>query len=307
VLPLGDDTTTTGYFEGVIGGDPAARWSQFEVAVPEGLRTASPEDLAAAFSGSPGPADDRGPDRDGDGESLGGLIVAIALLVGVGAAILLVRWLLRQGLPGLRWRATARARASANAARAARKWFRSRANRMLEPGQVVWVPNPDAVESAVSRGKEVPPGMDLPLPPGIEPLPLDHPEEASTHIRAVVKTETRVVWDPETPGFAVLPTGAQILVAEHQLSLLPEQFHPSHQLATPIEFEHSGGVTRLDAGDGVQVLTTAGDQTKVRVKSGPEVWVPRDSIEWTQVTAEAEFTAPPPSPPPASPPPPPDS
>jgi hypothetical protein len=89
VLPLGDYNRATGCFEGVIGGDPAARWSQFGVVVPGSLSTESPEDLATAFSGGPGPADDRGPDRDGDGESLGGLILAIALLVGMGAA---VRW-----------------------------------------------------------------------------------------------------------------------------------------------------------------------------------------------------------------------
>jgi hypothetical protein len=55
--------------------------------------------------------------------------------------------------------------------------------------------------------------MDLPLPPGIEPLPVEHPEEASTHIQAVITSETRVVWDPESPDWAVLSIGAQILVS----------------------------------------------------------------------------------------------
>jgi hypothetical protein len=86
------------------------------------------------------------------------------------------------------------------------------------------------------------------------------------------------------------------------LSLLPEQYHPTHRLATPIEFGHSGGVSRLEAGNEVQVLTTAGDQTKVRIENGPEVWVPQSSIQWTQITASAEFTPPPP--PSAEPPPP---
>ena len=176
---------------------------------------------------------------------------------------------------------------------------------MLAPGEVVWVPNPEIIERARSEQKALPPGYDAPLPPGIQVLPFD-PEQAGPVVQAEVQSETRVIWDPAVPDTALVSTGtgaefARIHVSPSQLSPLPEEFIPTHQLAEPIEYPSQHGVERLGPGDSVQVLTTTGDLTRIRVQSGHETWVPRGSIEWTSAMASAEFTPPPPPAPPSSP------
>jgi hypothetical protein len=287
--------------------------------------------IPGLIAGSPlGPADAGGEEDEtttttvaaapaGGGEDdetgIGGLILLVAIVGGVAAAVALVKLLLRHGpLQEAARRATERREAAA-ASKAAKEWFNKTANYMIEPGHTVYVFDPDWVADIKSQGKEIPPGIDDPIPPTIELAP---PYSGGGVTReAVVQSETRVVWHPDHPDMAVLPTGAWVQVRPWQLT--PLGFHPADTLIGKgvIEGETDDGrVLGYAPGTKVMVIKTQGDQTLVQTRPNEKMWVPRDSIaprpptvtasaEFTpppppapEVTATAEFTPPPPPPPP---------
>ena len=222
------------------------------------------------------------------GLPLGVLILAVALLVGIAAAILLVRELLGRGEAPMKQAAHERAnRVSAQtdqeAAQAGSAWFRERATHVIEPGQFVWVHNPKFLEQAKAEGKEIPPGMDAPLPLSLEPEPVgpDHPKEPARMVQAQVRDGVTVIYDPAHPNVAVLRTGAQVWIQPGQLTALPsDEFVPTHELTGTkyIEGRTTDQVITCQPGTPVQVITTTGDETLVRIDANTELWVPRSSV-----------------------------
>lgn len=298
VLDL-DEVTPNGYITSRIeGDDPNRRIGYITVSAPGIAKPTDPgaavgENDESSVESAVGSADATGAsDRetsDGDaGLSIGGIILAVALVLGVGAAILLVRRLLGHGTAPLEQAARDRAvRVSAQndleAAQAGSAWFKDQATHVIEPGQVVYVVNPKNVEQAKADGKVIPPGMDAPLPLSLEPIPGDpaHPGEKGPIIPAVARDGVTVVYDPDHPDIAVLRTGAQIWIQPEQLTPLPTgEFTPTHEL---IGTGHIGGraadrVLAYQPGTPVQVVTTTGDETLVRVDATTEMWVPRSSV-----------------------------
>jgi hypothetical protein len=232
----------------------------------------------------------------GDDESgIGGVILLVAIVGGVAAAVALVRQLLRHGPLQEAARRATEQRAASAAAKAAKEWFNKTANYMLEPGHTVYVFNPEWVADKKAKGKEIPPGIDDPIPRTIELGPA-YPNDGIFR-EAVVRSETRVVWHPDSPGFAVLPTGAMIAVKHHQLS--PLGFHPADTLAGKGHIEgrgDDGTVVLYQPGAKVMVIKTEGDRTLVQTNPTTKVWVRRESIAPRPPTATAtdEFNPPPP-------------
>lgn len=298
VLDL-DEATPNGYITSSIeGDDPRKRFGFITVSAPVTTELSDSGPLTGgsdepSIEGDAGSADAAGKsgeetiDTDA-GLPIGSIILAVALVLGVGAAILLIRHLLGHGKAPLEQAARERAvRASAQAdqeaAQAGSAWFKEQATHVIEAGQVVYVVNPKNVEQARAEGKEIPPGMDASLPLSLEPLPGDpaHPDEEGPIIRAVVRDGVTVVYDPDHPDIAVLRTGAQIWVQPEQLTALPsDEFVPTHELIGTghIEGRATDKVFAYQAGTPVQVVTTTGDQTLVRVNDGTEVWVPRSNV-----------------------------
>ena len=250
---------------------------------------------------------------DGEGGGLIGIILTIALVLGVGAVILLVKKLLGHGTAPLSQEANQRAiresvQAAQKSAQADSAWFREQATHLIEPGQVVWVVNPGIAKQVKAEGKDVPPGMDARLPLSIEPMRGDpnFPEEEGPFIPAMVRDGVTVVHDPDHPDIAVLRTGAQIGISPDQLTPLPSsEFTPTHELTGARHIEGRGvdKVFAYQPGTPVQVVTTEGDRTLVRVDAETEVWVPRSNVG--AATAHIDPPHPPPSASGPAPPPPP--
>lgn len=225
---------------------------------------------------------------DDTGLAIGGIILAVALLLGVGAAILLARRLLGHGKAPLEQEARERdvrasERAAQEAAQAGSAWFQEQATHVIEPGQIVYVVNPKSIERAKALGKEIPPSMEASLPLSLEPIPGDpaHPDEEGPIVRAVVRDGVTVMCDPDHPDIAVLRTGAQIWVQPEQLTPLPsDEFTPTHELIGTGYIEGRGKnlVFAYQPGTPVQVITTTGDQTLVRVDANTEIWIPRSNV-----------------------------
>lgn len=225
---------------------------------------------------------------DDTGLAIGGIILAVALILGVGAAILLARRLLGHGRAPLGQETRERdvrasERAAQEAAQAGSAWFQEQATHVIEPGQIVHVTNPKNIERAKAEGKELPPGMEASLPLSLEPIPGDpaHPYEEGPLVRAIARDGLTVVYDPDHPGVAVLRSGAQIWVQPEQLTPLPsDEFTPTHELIGTgyIEGRTKNQVIAYQPGTPVQVVTTTGDQTLVRVDANTEIWIPRSNV-----------------------------
>jgi hypothetical protein len=189
------------------------------------------------------------------------------------------------------------ARAAQESAQAASEWFRKEATHLIEPGQVVYVPNPRLVAEARAKGKEIPPGWDAPLPPGLELVAgdPDHPEEEGPIIQAVVRDGLTVVVGQENPDIAVLRSGAHVMIREGQLTPLPsDEFAPAHQLTGDKHVQGSrvvdgkNEIVAHQPGTPVQVIKTVGDQTLVRVDAKTEMWVPRSKVIATSAVSHTD-------------------
>ncbi|MCP3974436.1 MAG: hypothetical protein GY720_08080 [bacterium] len=224
-------------------------------------------------------------DDSGKGLSMGSIILMIALALGVGTALILVRRLFGKKAP---LEAAASKRAARKASKAGDEFFRKEASHVLEPGQVVYVPNPEMIREAKARGQEVPPGWDEPLPTSLEIEPGDpkHPEEAGLLVRALVRDGLTVTYDPSAPDKAVLRSGAHVYGIDGLTPLPDGRFVPSHELAgtksiTGTPADPKGSVEAHLPGTPVQVITTEGDRTLVRINAKTNLWVPRSSVVGT--------------------------
>jgi hypothetical protein len=228
-----------------------------------------PEQDAAADKSAAEPTD-----TDAD-SSIGSLILAVALLVGVAAAILLARQIIKSGQRRTSIEERALARKAQQAAKDASAWFSGQATHVIEPGHTVWVWNPDIGERAEAIGKEMEGIGPLPLSVQIQPHRAD---EAGPLLRAIVADGVTVIYDPANPGIAVLRTGAQIWIRPEQLTPLPtDEFAPTHELigAESIHGQSESVGRAYLPGTPVQVITTTGDKTLVRVDAKTRMWVPR--------------------------------
>ena len=299
--PVGQDnpvTTATSSVESGITDVPAGR-------IIPGVDAGAPFDIGASDAGSTTSTTAakaaETSDDESDRPSIGSIILIIALVLGVGAALVLVRRLfgkkklLEQA--GVSRAERRSARAAQASAQSASEWFRKEATHTIEPGHVIYVPNPRLVAEAKAKGKEIPQGWDAPLPLSLELAPGDpkHPEEEGPIIPAVVRDGLTVVVDPDNPDFAVLRTGAHVMIHEGQLTPLPsDQFAPAHQLTGDKYIQGSRVVdgkkvvVAHQPGTPVQVITTVGNQSLVRVDAKTELWVPRSNIVATSAMSQTD-------------------
>ena len=221
------------------------------------------------------------PTDDDETSPLGSFILAVALLVGVTAAILIVRQLIKSGAKKSPIETAAQARTAQQAAQDRSAWFSSQATHVLEPSQYVHIWNPDLVEQAKAKGLEPPTGIG-PLPTGLVVQP-QRPEERGPLIPVSITDPVTVIYDPSQPNIAVLRTGTHVWLNPGQLTALPSgDFAPTSELigTQTIRADAEDGTAgyAYQPGTPVQVITTAGDKTLVRVDAKTRVWVPRSSI-----------------------------
>lgn len=250
---------------------------------------AAAEDLEGAATGIDS---DVGPDETavsstgdkGTARWIAGLIIAVGLALGVAAAVLLFKKIFDRRTP---LEAAPRARearkSAAESTVAASQWFAKQATHAIEAGGVVYVASPGLVARAQAEGVEAAQAMAAPLPQGVELVPTDpkSQDKERPFVRARVRDGITVFCDPDNPDLAVLSTGAQVLVDPDSLIPLPSGgFAPTRELTGTEGVEGRSGdrVVLYDPGTPVQLLTTTGDQSLVRIADNTDIWVPRSSV-----------------------------
>lgn len=207
------------------------------------------------------------------------LIIAVGLALGVAAVVLMVKEILRRRTP---LEKAASAREARESAAAASEWFDKQATHTLKPGATVFRPDPDILAQKEKEGLVDSPGISAPLPPGLELIP-SHPKwpgETNVLIPIVARDPLPVIYDP-VEHIAVLRNGAQVVADPSDL--VPVQsgdFVPTAALIGPkfVEGRSDGWIVAYPPGTPVQVITTTGDQSLVRVADNTDVWVPRSSV-----------------------------
>jgi len=145
----------------------------------------------------------------------------------------------------------------------------------------VYVSDPEEVARLQAIGVPPRPGVTLPLPSDVELAPLEHPNAAGRFNRAIVRNGITVFYDPDDPDWAVLSNGAQVRVHPKDLIPIPTgKFVPTCELIGTERVEGRAGntVVLCDPGTPVQVITTTGDQSLVRIADNTDVWVPLSSV-----------------------------
>ena len=205
------------------------------------------------------------------------LIMVVGIALGFAAVVLMIRGILRRRAPLEEAARAEEARQSA----AAVQWSGEQATHVMEPGSEVYVSDPEEVARLQAIG--VPPrsGVTLPLPSDVELAPLEHPEAAGRFNRAIVSNGITVFYDPDDPDWAVLSNGAQVRVHPKDLIPIPTgKFEPTGELTGTEGVKGRSGdrVVVYDPGTPVQLLTTTGDQSLVRIADNTDIWVPRSSV-----------------------------
>lgn len=213
---------------------------------------------------------------------IAGLIIAVGLVLGVAAAILLFKKIFDRPTPI----------EEAASARAASEWFDKQATHTIKPGATVFRPDPDVIARMEAEGTMLSPGVIAPLPPGLEPLPNPPKFQGETSVPTpfVVRDQLSVVYHP-AERIAVLRNGAQVFVDPADVVPLPSgDFVPTGELIGPkyVEGQADGWVVAYPPGTPVQLITTTGDQALVRVNANTEIWVPRSSIGAATATAQID-------------------
>ncbi len=245
---------------------------------PEGAATGTDSDVNSD------PATDAPTEDKGRARWIAGLIIAVGLALGVAAAVLLVKDLLRRPTPlEEETRAREAGKSAAASTVAASQWFAKQATHAIEAGSVVYVASPGLVARAQAEGVEAAQAMATPLPQGVELAPTDpkSQDKERPFVRALVRDGITVFCDPDNPDHAVLSTGAQVLIDPDSLIPLPSgDFVPTRELTGTEAVEGRSGdrVVLYDPGTPVQLLTTTGDQSLVRVADNTDIWVPRSSV-----------------------------
>ena len=297
----------TGFNAAVLeGGDPTQRFGFFTVASLEdgalsGL--AAPEvdqepnegdtsngeatEETSADSAAAGTDDNVDPSSP-DSLDIVGLLVTIGILFGVSAVIMLLRSMIRRRRTPLQEAARLRtaqqnSRTAQQNAEAASAWFSSQATHVVQPGAPVWVINPDSVERGREAGREPPAGFaPLPLSISFTPRETFPDEDPPLYLPAKAVDGLTVIYDPtSTDPRAVTRTGAHILVDREYVTPLPGgEFTPTHELtgSGSIHGQNEDRGYAYQPGTPVQVLTTTGDRTLVRVDKTTEMWVPHDRV-----------------------------
>jgi len=281
----------------LVGGDPNQRTGFFTVSpIEDGVVSAlgAPGSLSESTDGGPTGAEgteeaarevtpnaDAGQNEldpaDLNSSDIAELLVTFGLIFGIGAVAMLVYYLFRRRRTPLQ--EAARARAAQESAEAASAFFNSQATHLIQPGNQVWVVNPDMSARAAAAGQAAPSGAG-PLPLSLETR-MPASGEAGPYVPATAVDGVTVIFDPAHPGVAVTRTGAHVWISEDRLTPLPTgEFAPTHELIGSGSI-HGQGETAGYAyppGTPVQVLTTTGDRTLVRVDHTTEMWVPRSSV-----------------------------
>jgi hypothetical protein len=254
-----------------------------------------PDEEAAA----PAATSTTSPDED-EGGALVGFIIAVAVILGVGAAVLLFKRLFAPESP-LQQAARRRTAYSSDqaAAEAASAWFRTEATHVIPPGTLVTVPNPAWVEKQRAAGDDLPPSVDAPLPLGLTLKPGVPASDPWTDAR--VTDGLTIAYDFEHLHRGALRTGAVVMVNEDDLTpLAGPGFTPAHQLTETVERRKGTGPVAVWApGTKVQVLETTGDWTLVRTNKDTSMWVSPSSLE--PLEPPPSPSGPPPPPPPSPP------
>ena len=245
---------------------------------PEGAATGIDSDVSSDQA-TPASTDDERTAR-----WVAALIIAVGLALGVAAAVLMVKEILRRRTP-------VEKAASAREAAVASEWFGKQATHTLIPGATVVQPNPDLVALWVKNGKSDSPGLNAPLPPGLELMPTPpRLQGLKAPISIVVRDPLPVIYDP-VELIAVLPNGTQVLANPRDLDPLQSgDFVPTGELIGPKHVEGRAGdkVVAYPPGTPIQLITTTGDQALVRVDAKTEIWVPRSSIGAATATAQID-------------------
>lgn len=210
------------------------------------------------------------------GSNLVAILLAVAIVFGVGAAILLLRRLF--GPEETPLQEAARRRVAYAGDQAAAEWFQTEATHLIPPGTEIEVPNPEWFRRRRAEGEEVPWGMEAPLPAGVEVMD-PPPPGGGPWLPARVRDGLPLVYDRERLHYGVVRTGTHIMVNEDRLvPLATHQFTPSHQLTAEVQVPGASGVAHYYPGHQVQVMETTDHWMIVRVNPQATIVVPRAAI-----------------------------